>query len=374
MMYFGFDVFWLIEVVCLCEEQVGLLEDSEVFCQVLVQGGFLLCCIFICVYWLGCCEGLFDVQWIWCQGLWLVLVLLLVLVLVSGVGLVFVVFGDGQCLVNVFWVLVSLFGLYLLILFGWVFGLFVGGEVVGVFGWFWLWFSGKLVCDVCVVYLVLVLLVLFGWCWLVCWGFGVLVYGFWLFGLLIVLVMFFGLLVICCYGFVWEIIIFGSDIFIVFIQVFGVLLVLFGFLLLDVELICVSGDVVLVSEVVWYVWVGWLVGVLLVYGVLLCVLFGLFCLWCWKCGLVYFDLDFDDLGYSLLCECLMLVSECFGVSDVVLDWLLELQGGQFSQEVVGVVLVVVELDDCWFWLLKFVEGVVDVGIFDDGQQCCCLFE
>ncbi|HCI1965923.1 TPA: DUF2868 domain-containing protein [Pseudomonas aeruginosa] len=189
------------------------------------------------------------------------------------------------------------------------------------------------------------LLVLLGRRRLARWGLGALVHGLWLLGLLTALAMLLGLLATRRYGFVWETTILGSDTFIALTQALGALPALLGFPLPDAELIRASGDAALASEAARHAWAGWLVGVLLVYGVLPRALLGLLCLWRWKRGLAHLDLDLDDPGYSLLRERLMPASERLGVSDAAPDW-----------------------------LPKLAEGVADAGILDDGQQRRRLLE
>ncbi|MCZ7811325.1 DUF2868 domain-containing protein, partial [Pseudomonas aeruginosa] len=236
------------------------------------------------------------------------------------------------------------------------------------------WLSGKLARDARAAHLAPALLVLLGRRRLARWGLGALVHGLWLLGLLTALAMLLGLLATRRYGFVWETTILGSDTFIALTQALGALPALLGFPLPDAELIRASGDAALASEAARHAWAGWLVGVLLVYGVLPRALLGLFCLWRWKRGLADLDLDLDDPGYSLLRERLMPASERLGVSDAAPDWLPEPQGGQSGQEAAGAVLVAVELDDRRPWPPKLAEGVADAGILDDGQQRRRLLE
>ncbi|HCF1780895.1 MULTISPECIES: DUF2868 domain-containing protein [Pseudomonas] len=341
----GLDALWLTEAVRLREEQAGPLEDSEAVRQALAQGGSLPRRILTRAHWLGRREGLLDAQRTWRQGSRLALALLLVLALASGAGLAFAALGDGQRPVNVFWALASLLGLHLLTLLGWALGLLAGGEAAGALGRLWLWLSGKLARDARAAHLAPALLVLLGRRRLARWGLGALVHGLWLLGLLTALAMLLGLLATRRYGFVWETTILGSDTFIALTQALGALPALLGFPLPDAELIRASGDAALASEAARHAWAGWLVGVLLVYGVLPRALLGLLCLWRWKRGLAHLDLDLDDPGYSLLRERLMPASERLGVSDAAPDW-----------------------------LPKLAEGVADAGILDDGQQRRRLLE
>ncbi len=351
----GLDALWLTEAVRLREEQAGPLEDSEAVRQALAQGGSLPRRILTRAHWLGRREGLLDALRTWRQGSRLALALLLVLALASGAGLAFAALGDGQRPVNVFWALASLLGLHLLTLLGWALGLLAGGEAAGALGRLWLWLSGKLARDARAAHLAPALLVLLGRRRLARWGLGALVHGLWLLGLLTALAMLLGLLATRRYGFVWETTILGSDTFIALTQALGALPALLGFPLPDAELIRASGDAALASEAARHAWAGWLVGVLLVYGVLPRALLGLLCLWRWKRGLAHLDLDLDDPGYSLLRERLMPASERLGVSDAAPDWLPEPQGGQSGQEAAGAVLVAVELDDRRPWPPKLAE-------------------
>ncbi len=287
----GLDALWLTEAVRLREEQAGPLEDSEAVRQALAQGGSLPRRILTRAHWLGRREGLLDAQRTWRQGSRLALALLLVLALASGAGLAFAALGDGQRPVNVFWALASLLGLHLLTLLGWALGLLAGGEAAGALGRLWLWLSGKLARDARAAHLAPALLVLLGRRRLARWGLGALVHGLWLLGLLTALAMLLGLLATRRYGFVWETTILGSDPFIALTQALGALPALLGFPLPDAELIRASGDAALASEAARHAWAGWLVGVLLVYGVLPRALLGLLCLWRWKRGLAHLDLD-----------------------------------------------------------------------------------
>ncbi|SQC59637.1 membrane protein [Pseudomonas aeruginosa] len=297
------------------------------------------------------------------------------LALASGAGLAFAALGDGQRPVNVFWALASLLGLHLLTLLGWALGLLAGGEAAGALGRLWLWLSGKLARDARAAHLAPALLVLLGRRRLARWGLGALVHGLWLLGLLTALAMLLGP---------------AGDPPLRFRlgnhhsrqrylhrpypgarRPAGVAWLPVAGRRADPR---PAGDAALASEAARHAWAGWLVGVLLVYGVLPRALLGLLCLWRWKRGLAHLDLDLDDPGYSLLRERLMPASERLGVSDAAPDWLPEPQGGQSSQEAAGAVLVAVELDDRRPWPPKLAEGVADAGILDDGQQRRRLLE
>ena len=100
------------------------------------------------------------------------------------------------------------------------------------------------------------------------WGLGLMVNALWALAMLAALVTLLLLLATRRYGFVWETTILGGDTFIALTQAIGALPALLGFSLPDVELIRASGDAAIASEVARQSWAGWLVGVVLVYGLL----------------------------------------------------------------------------------------------------------
>ncbi|MCY1408821.1 putative membrane protein [compost metagenome] len=365
---------WLAEALRLREEHAGPLEDSEACRQAIVQGGSLTRRILTRATNLARRDGVDTAQTAWRQGAHLALWLMLALALVSGGGLALAALGDGQRPVNVFWALASLLGLNLLMLFGWAAGFFAGGEAAGALGRLWLWLSGKLSRDARAAQLAPALLVLLGRQGLTRWALGLLVHGLWTAALLAALGVLLALLATRRYGFVWETTILGGDTFVLLTQGLGALPALLGFPLPDDQLIRASGDAMLTSEAARHTWAGWLVGILLVYGVLLRFGLWLFCLWRWLRGRARLDLDLSQPGYSLLRERLMPASERLGVSDAAPDVLVEPQAQSPAASADGAVLVAVELDDQTPWPPHLPSGVADAGNLDDGAQRRRLLE
>ncbi|MCY1281011.1 putative membrane protein [compost metagenome] len=365
---------WLAEALRLREEQAGALEDSEACRQALVAGGSLQRRILVRAENLARRDGLDSAQRAWRQGAHLALWIMLALALLSGGGLALAALGDGQRPVNVFWALASLLGLDLLMLAGWAIGFFAGGEAAGALGRLWLWLSGKLSRDARAAQLAPALLVLFGRQGLTRWALGLLVHGLWTVALLAALGVLLALLATRRYGFVWETTILGGDTFVLLTQTLGALPALLGFPVPDSELIRASGDAALTSEAARHAWAGWLVGILLVYGVLLRLGLWLVCLWRWQRGRARLGLDLSLPGYSLLRERLMPASVRLGVSDAAPDALVEPQPQAPAASADGAVLVAIELDDRMAWPPTLPQGVADAGNLDDGAQRRRLLE
>ncbi|SFP74129.1 DUF2868 domain-containing protein [Pseudomonas borbori] len=365
---------WLSEAIRLREEHAGPLEDREANRRAQAAGGDLAERIQARALLLAERDGQLQALRHWLQGARLALAALLLLALLSGIGLALAALGDGQRPVNVFWALGSLLGLNLLMLLGWALGLLLARDSSGALGRLWLWLSAKLARDARAAQLAPALLVLLQRQRLSRWGLGVLVHGLWLLALLAALLSLLTLLATRRYGFVWESTILGGETFIALTQALGALPALLGFSLPDAELIRASGDNALASEAARHAWAGWLVGVLLVYGLLPRLLLGLFCLWRWRRGCAVLRLDVGLPGYSLLRERLQPSSERLGVCDAAPAQWSQPTAGSNPQDSQGAVLVAIELDERRPWPPALAKGIGDAGVIDSREQRQRLLE
>lgn len=371
----AFDRLWLCEAVRLREEHSGPLEDAEANRRAIASGGELPRRIESRALWLAARDQLDSALHLWKQGAHLAFYLLVLLALLSGGGLALAALGDGQRPVNVFWALASLLGLDLLMLLGWACGFALGGgEAAGALGRLWLWLSGKLARDARAAQLAPALLVLLGRQRLTRWVLGLLVHGLWLLALGAALAVLLALLSTRRYGFVWETTLLGGDTFVFLTHGLGALPALFGFPLPDSELVRASGDGLVASEAARHAWAGWLVGILLVYGLLPRLALGAFCLWRWRRGCAALRLDLSLPGYSLLRERLLPSSERLGVNDAAPAGLVEPQAQHPAAGAEGALLVAIELDDSQPWPPTLPAGVAHAGVLDDGAQRRRLLE
>ena len=358
---------WLSEAIRLREEQAGPLEDSEANRRAQAHGGTLPARIEHRALLLAERDGQLAALWHWRQGAQLALAALLLIALLAGFGLALAALGDGQRPVNVFWALGSLLGLHLLTLLGWALGLLLAGDSGGALGRLWLWLSAKLARDAQAAQLAPALLVLLQRRRLARWGLGLLVHGFWLLTLSSALLGLLALFATRRYGFVWETTILGGDSFVALTQALGALPALLGFPLPDIGLIRASA-VPLDLEAARQSWAGWLLGVLLVYGLLPRLLLALLCLWRWRHGQARLALDLQLPGYQLLRERLQPGSQRLGVSDMAPAQLSQAQGGVHSGSSDGALLVAVELDQNRPWPPALPKSVADAGVLDSREQ------
>ncbi|MBD9483542.1 DUF2868 domain-containing protein [Pseudomonas sp. PDM14] len=365
---------WLCETLSLREEHAGPLEDGEANRHARATGNDLRQRIEARALWLAARDGQVQAQRHWLQGARLALWLLLILALASGAGLAVAALGDGSRAVNVFWALGSLLGLHLALLIGWALSLMLPGDQGAALGRLWLWLSERLARDARAAQLAPALVILLQRRRLNRWLLGMLVHGLWLVALSAALLMLLALLSTRRYGFVWETTLLGSDTFVALTQALGALPGLLGFALPDAQTIRASGDSALTSEAARHAWAGWLIGVLLVYGLLPRLLLGLFCLWRWQHGQALLQLDLSLPSYRLLAERLQPPSERLGVLDPAPDLVTPAANATATLSSSGALLVAIELDPQRAWPPALPKGIGDAGILDSREQRQHLLE
>ena len=361
------DRLWLTEAVRLREEHAGPLDDEEANRQARAGGGDLSTLIERRALWLARRDGLLEALRHWRQGARLGAVALAVLAIFTGAGLAFAALGDGQRPVNVFWALGSLLGLNLLTLLGWLFGLALAGDSGGALGRLWLWLSEKFARDARAAQLAPALPVLLQRQRLGRWLLGLGVHGLWLLAMACALLMLLALLATRRYGFVWETTILGESAFVGLTQALGALPALLGFGVPDGEQIRASGTLAGDLESARRQWAGWLVGVVLVYGLLPRLLLAALCLWRWRRGRAALAIDLEQPSYRLLRERLQPPSERLGIRDAAPAQLHAPSAGAQLEAGAGAVLVAIELDGSRPWPPALPKGVADAGVLDDRE-------
>ena len=363
---------WLTETVRLREEHAGPLDDLEANRLARAAGGDLPGRIQRRALWLAERDGLRAALQHWLQGARLALVLLVILALVSGTGLACAALGQAP--VNVFWALGSLLGLNLILLLSWALGLLFAGEQGATLGRLWLWLSEKLARDAKAAQLAPALLLMLQRQKLNRWALGTLVNGLWLLAMFSALVLLLTLMATRRYGFVWETTILSADTFINMTQALGALPALLGFNVPTVDMIRASGDTALNIESARQTWATWLVGVLVVYGVLPRLLLALFCFWRWNSGKAALRLDLNLPGYAQLRERLMPTSERLGITDPEPAQLHRVESTVGEHASDGALLVAIELDDQHSWPPTLPKNVSNDGILDSRESRNKLLE
>jgi hypothetical protein len=358
---------WLCEAVRLREEQTGLLEDTEACRKARATPGSLAQRLQVRGLFLAQRDGLVAALQHWLQGAKLAVWLLVISALMAGIILAKTALSGTPQTINIFWALAGLVGLNLLSLLAWLFSLVFAAQASSPLSQIWLWLSNTLARDAKAVQLAPALLVLLQRNNLLRWGLGRLLHGWWLITLSSAFLTLVALLATRRYGFVWESTIVASDSFVMLVNSLGKPAAWLGFALPDNDLIRHSGMQTLDNEHARQVWASWLLGMLLIYGIVPRLVCSLFCEWRWRYGVKRLQLNAADPVWQPLHERVQPSSERLGVIDAAPAALsFSAAGSQRSGE--NAVLVAIELDDSINWPPVLPAQVLDAGVIDTRKQ------
>jgi hypothetical protein len=366
----AFESRWLAEALRLRESTAGGLEDAEAVRAARQVAGDAEQRILIRAQVLGEREGLAQVVAAWRPRARLLLLVLSLLAVISGFGVALAVLGDGSRPVNVVWALGGLLGVHLLSLLLWLLGLWLGGrDAGGALGHAWLWLSARFLSGQAVAQVTGALGSLLGRSGLTRWWLGAVTHGLWLLALAGALA---GLLVTLAarrYGFVWETTILPAEVFVRFIQTVGWLPAQAGFAIPDAAAVRAGGTGVLADEAVRIAWSSWLLGCVVIYGIVPRLLLWLLCLGLFVFGRRRLRLDLSLPAFATLAARLAPASERIGVTDAAPAALRRAHVG--LRHPVGshaAVLLGLELRPDLPWPPALTSAVRDAGVVDSREQ------
>ena len=317
-----FETRWLAELVRRHEERHGPLEDRSALVAARTAAPEFETRVLRRATELGAREGWRAAILRWQARARLALGGAALLALVFGFGAAVGVLGDGSRAVNVVWALGGLLGVNLLSLLLWVLATLlqarrarVGPHAGGALGRLWLWLVSAFDRSPAGTDLPLALGSLLGQGRAASWGLGAVSHGLWALALLGAAAGVVTLLATRLYGFVWETTILPADVFVSLTEVLGRLPAALGFPVPDAATVAASGDAPMLQEGGRRAWAGWLLGALLVYGVLPRVLLAAACAGLWLSTLRALRLDLSRAGYARLRPLLLPESERIGVRD-----------------------------------------------------------
>lgn len=291
---------WLCEGIRLHEQHNPPLEDSEACRLARQHDGRLEERIELRNLSLASREGLVAALQQWLAATrWLAIVLLL-LALATGAGLAGTAFSRSADTINVVWALLGLLGVHLLTLLFWLGGLLYRPGQPSQFMQLPLSLLEWLSRSPRAAQLTAALLSLLGRNRLLPAALSRLIHGWWSLVLLTALLVSLLLLGIHRYAFVWETTIASAEVFIALVRGLGWPLQLLGFAVPDVELIRSSGEQALADEASRQTWASWLMGMLVVYGLLPRLLLAGFYQWRWLRGRQRLQLDGQSAEWAWL--------------------------------------------------------------------------
>lgn len=358
---------WLCETVRLREAQTGLLEDSEACRVARSTQGSLSQRVQARGLFLAKRDGLLTAMQHWLQGAKFALWLLIFSAVIAGFALAKTALSGEPHAINIFWALAGLIGLNLMSLLLWCFSIIFSQQTNSPLSQVWLWLSNLLARDAKAAQLAPALLTLLQRQKILRWGLGRLLHGWWLITLCTALLTLVALLATRRYGFVWESTIVASDSFVTLVNSLGTPAAWLGFAVPDSELIQHSGMQALADEQARQIWASWLLGMLLIYGILPRMLCSLFCEWRWRRGLRCLQLDANDPVWQPVHERVQPSSERLGIVDAAPEQLHSTSAGSRSTGQAAV-LVAIELDDSISWPPELPAQVLNAGVIDSREQ------
>ncbi len=373
---------WLAEVVRRHEERHGPLEDSAALAAARGERADLERRILRRADLLGAREGWRDAVLRWHGRARLGLLAGAILALLLGFGAAAGVLGDGSRPVNVVWALGGLLGVHLASLLLWLLGMALAGRGRaasagrgGLAGRLWLRLVSALDRSTAAADLPAALAGLLGRGRLAAWGVAAVSHGLWALALGGAAAGVLLLLATRRYGFVWETTILPAQAFVSLVKALGVLPAVFGFPVPDAATVVASGDGAVTSEAGRRAWSGWLLGCLLVYGVVPRLVLAAACAGLWQRSVRRLALDLSRAGYARLRFRLLPASERLGVSDPAPGAMPRPhRPGAHPAEGEAAALVALELGDDLRWPPDFdaaggeVVDTVDAGRLDSREQ------
>lgn len=268
---------WLAETLRLREEHWGPLEDADAVRHARQGPQALEPRILLRAQSLGRREGLDQLIGRWRQGAAISLAILFLLAILTGIGSAAGALGDGASPVNVLWALGALLGVNLLTFLLWLASLLWRPRHATGLGRLWLWITRKLARGPDAALVPQALMNLWGRVGAIRGLFGAISHGLWLAGLTAALMTLLILLSTASYRFVWATTILQPDSFVRFTQATGWLPARLGFALPSEAVVRASDGLQALPAAAQTQWSVWLIGLIVVYGILPRLVAGLWC-------------------------------------------------------------------------------------------------
>lgn len=365
-----FEARWLAEVVRLQGQAGPVVDDAQAVrfaCDAARDVEQRICWR---ARWLGARNGTLALLVAWRARAGWAMALLALLAGLSGAGAALAVLGDGGRAANVLWVLGSLLGAHLVSLLAWFALMWARGrESDGVVGRCWLWLTARMAGRGASLQTAQALTGLLERAGALRWLLGAISHGAWLVALLAAVA---GLLVALSlrrYGFVWETTILPAQVFVRFVEVSGWLPGVLGFATPDADAVRLSGVEAVADDAVRRMWSSWLIGCVVVYGVLPRALAWLVCVVLFRLRRHRVRLDLNLPAYAMLVHRLAPAGERIGITDPAPSGLPHAHvRGAHPVDGHAALLVGLELRDDVGWPPALPAGVRDGGVVDSRAQ------
>jgi hypothetical protein len=268
---------WLAELIRLRETHWGPLDDADAVRRVRQLDTDLPSRILARADLLAQRENLTPLVDAWRRSARGILAALFVLAVISGIGVALGALGDGSRPVNVLWALGALLGLHALTFLLWLASFLLRASAMTGLGRLWLWATRKLARGPDGALVPQAFLNLLARAGALRWLFGAISHLLWLTALCAALAALLAVLSTASYRFIWATTLLAPDTFVGLTQAIGWLPAHLGFPMPDAAVIRASDGAQTLTADAQVQWSLWLIGVLVVYGILPRLLAGALC-------------------------------------------------------------------------------------------------
>ncbi|EFF77675.1 hypothetical protein HMPREF0004_0854 [Achromobacter piechaudii ATCC 43553] len=258
---------WLAELIRLRETHWGPLDDADAVRRVRQLDTDLPSRILARADLLAQRENLVPLVDGWRRSAQAILATLFVLALMSGIGVALGALGDGSRPVNVLWALGAMLGLHALTFLLWLASFLLRPSAATGLGRLWLWATRKLARGPDSALVPQAFLNLLARAGALRWLFGAISHLLWLTALSAALATLLLVLSTASYRFVWATTLLAPDTFVWLTQAIGWLPAHLGFAMPDAAVIRASDGAQTLSSDAQVQWSWWLIGVVVVYGI-----------------------------------------------------------------------------------------------------------
>lgn len=294
--------YWLADVLRLREEHWGPLQDAAEIRQLRASDAPLEERVLQRAELLARRDSLDDVLVRWRRYATLAMALLLALAVAAGAGAAMAALGDGTRPVNLLGALMALLVAHGVTFILWLLSLGLRMQTGGAAARLWLWLTERLARGPDAALAPQALADLLSRAGVLRWALGAVSHILWIVALVAALLVLLVQLSTRRYGFVWETTLLSPDTLVALTQALGRIPGWFGFAMPDTDQVRLSDGLQALSPGVQAQWSVWLLGSLVVYGLLPRVLALLACLLMAVRRMTTLRLDLSLPGYAGLRE------------------------------------------------------------------------
>ncbi|MBP6020346.1 MAG: DUF2868 domain-containing protein [Burkholderiaceae bacterium] len=366
------NVAWLAETLRLRESLWGPLEDAAEVRQVKTERTSFETKILSRARLLGAREQLDTMLMRYARGARFALALLWLSAVLAGVGAALSALGDGSRSVNVLLALTAMLGINILAFFLWLASFALRSPGNGSWlGELWLWLTQKLARGPDAALAPRALVSVLDRNGSLRWVLGGVSHAWWTTALISLLLTLLAVLSARRYQFNWETTLLSPDSFVYITATLGWLPAKLGFPLPSEAIVRASNGLQSLPESAQALWSGWLIGCVVVYGLLPRLAGTLLSLWLSQRKLARLSVDSRLPGYAELRDRLEPPSEKIDIDGPAGPWTPALRHGQHNPAYTSrqALIVGLELPPDTAWPpLALSPDTVDLGLNDTRPQ------